>query len=194
MEKYTPTPQPENQPEWYRQNATENDPASGETLKLLQSFVKENLETFQRLEANKKAGTWTTQDQQDFDALSEKFLQYLDGQELSTNPAAGFSTLTDPQNNPGGPTNGETSIQDLMGKTIDYAMGIVAILAMMMIIIGGMQLITANGDPDVVQKGKKQIASTIMGLVIILSAYTIVNTLLPTMSTSGDMIDLSAGE
>lgn len=57
-----------------------------------------------------------------------------------------------------------------------WGMSILAVLATLMIIYGGFQFITAGGRPSKVDEGKRVILGTIVGTMIALTGYVIINT------------------
>ena len=60
--------------------------------------------------------------------------------------------------------------------------GVVGIIAVVMIIIGGFHYMTSQGSPEKVQKGKNTILYGIIGLIICLSAFAIVNFILASLN------------
>lgn len=67
---------------------------------------------------------------------------------------------------------------DLMGTLntiINVAIGVIGFLAVVMIIIGGVQYTTSAGDAAKVTKAKNTIMYGVIGLVVALLAYAIVN-------------------
>ena len=67
---------------------------------------------------------------------------------------------------------------DLWGviqTVINIILAIVGVIAVVMIIIGGIQYTTSAGDPGKVKKAKDTILYGIVGLVIALAAFAIVN-------------------
>lgn len=69
-------------------------------------------------------------------------------------------------------------VQNLLNTTF----GVVGIIAVIMIIIGGFHYMTSQGSPEKVQKGKNTILYGIVGLVICLSAFAIVNFVLASLN------------
>ena len=67
-----------------------------------------------------------------------------------------------------------TVIKNLLNATF----GVVVI----MVIIGGVHYMTSQGSPEKVQKGKNTILYGIVGLIICLSAFAIVNFVLASIS------------
>jgi len=62
-----------------------------------------------------------------------------------------------------------------------YAVGIGGILAAVMMMIGGIQYLTAGGDAGRVAKGKEKISDAILGLFLVLGTYMILNTINPNL-------------
>jgi len=74
---------------------------------------------------------------------------------------------------PGGvPTK---SLPDMIKTISTVVLGIVGGVAVLVLIIGGFQYITAAGNPDQVGKAKSTIMYAIVGLVICILSYVIVS-------------------
>jgi len=54
-------------------------------------------------------------------------------------------------------------------------LGFLGIIAVAIVLVGGFQWMTALGDEEKVKKARKLIGSGVVGLIIILAAYAIVN-------------------
>lgn len=68
-------------------------------------------------------------------------------------------------------------IADYVQAVYDYAVGIAAVLAATMMMIGGFQYLMAGGDSGKVSEAKKRITDALVGLVLALGAYTILTTM-----------------
>lgn len=77
-------------------------------------------------------------------------------------------------------------IADYVAGAFKYAVGIAAILAAVMMMIGGFQYLTAGGDTGQVMKGKEKITNAILGLSILLASYLVLATVNP------ELVNLSA--
>ncbi len=66
------------------------------------------------------------------------------------------------------------SASELIVKVINYALGMAGIVTVLFLIVGGFWYITAAGNEESAEKGKKTITNSILGLVVIVLAYTIV--------------------
>lgn len=64
---------------------------------------------------------------------------------------------------------------------ISTALGLLGILAVIMILLGGFQWMLSAGDEEKIAKAKKTIGGTIVGLIIILLAWAIVNFVIRTV-------------
>jgi len=65
------------------------------------------------------------------------------------------------------------SIAEVITGIVDWVYKIALILAPLMIILGGFYLVTAAGDPERVNTGKKIITWTIVGIVVVLLATSV---------------------
>lgn len=57
---------------------------------------------------------------------------------------------------------------------LNLVFGIMGVVTFLIIVIGGFKYITSNGDPGGMAKAKNTVIYALIGLVVILSAYTIV--------------------
>ncbi|MDO8668176.1 MAG: pilin [bacterium] len=77
-------------------------------------------------------------------------------------------------------TNPLTGTQDsegiplLLGKIINYAMGIIGSLALVMFIYGGLTWMLSGGSQEQVTKGKNIVIWATLGLAIIFTSYALV--------------------
>ena len=78
---------------------------------------------------------------------------------------------------------GVTSIETLMVKVVGWISLLVGILAFIYLIYCGILYITAAGNPDQAKKGQQGIVNAIIGIVICIFAYTIVNVIANKVST-----------
>ncbi len=75
---------------------------------------------------------------------------------------------------------GTADLKDTVINIINWVLGLLGIIAVIMILIGGFQWMTAAGNEEKVEKSKKVISAAIVGLIIILLAWAIVNFVLKT--------------
>jgi len=68
---------------------------------------------------------------------------------------------------------GNASPEDIVVSVINWILGILALIAVIMILIGGFKWMTAGGNEEKVEGAKKLLIAAIIGLVIILAAWGI---------------------
>jgi len=81
-------------------------------------------------------------------------------------------------------TGGEGSIRALALKIVNYFLTFLGIVAVMMIIFGGITYVTAAGKQESIDNAKKIILYALLGIVIILLSFAIVNTVLQAATTA----------
>jgi hypothetical protein len=67
-----------------------------------------------------------------------------------------------------------TSVQEIIKAISDWAWDIGFALAVLMMIVGAFYLITATGDPERVNTGKKIITWTIIGIIVLFLSTQII--------------------
>ena len=72
-------------------------------------------------------------------------------------------------------TGNNTDLMGTLNIIINVALGVIGFVAVVMIILGGVQYTTSSGDAAKVTKAKNTILYGIIGLVIALLAFAIVN-------------------
>lgn len=91
------------------------------------------------------------------------------------------AALINPTDQPGelaAATGGEGSIRALVLKIVNYFLGFLGIVAVLMIVFGGITYVTAAGKQESIDNAKKIILYSLVGIIIILLAFAIVNTVL----------------
>ena len=71
--------------------------------------------------------------------------------------------------------NPGNTVSNLIGQVVQIIFSIVGILAVLMMILGGINLMTSAGDPGKIKKGKDTIIWGIIGLCVTLFSYVIIN-------------------
>jgi len=91
--------------------------------------------------------------------------------------AIGGPGVTEPVQlpNPLGTGAEKTNIPTLLGNVVNAILGIVGSLALVMFIYGGIIWMTSSGNAEQVTKGKNIVIWATIGLVVIFSAYALVN-------------------
>ncbi|MDD4995084.1 MAG: hypothetical protein PHW53_01275 [Patescibacteria group bacterium] len=64
-------------------------------------------------------------------------------------------------------------IQTMIGRIIQYALGIVGSIALLIFVAGGFIWLTSAGNADRIKSGKNMIVWAVIGLAVIFSAYAI---------------------
>jgi len=67
---------------------------------------------------------------------------------------------------------------------INIALGLVSVLAVAFLIYGGFLYITSGGNEESAERGKKVITNAIIGLVIIIFSFAIVNVVISNLNNS----------
>jgi len=75
-------------------------------------------------------------------------------------------------------TGGEGSIRALALKIVNYFLTFLGVLAVIMIIYGGVTYVTAAGKDEAVGNAKKIIMYALVGIIIVLLSFALVNTIL----------------
>jgi len=77
-----------------------------------------------------------------------------------------------------GQAGGSKTLRELAVTIINYVLGFLGLIAVAMIIYGGVSYVTAAGDQTKVDNAKKVIMYAIIGLVIVILSYAIVSAVL----------------
>lgn len=78
---------------------------------------------------------------------------------------------------------GTTSIQVIIGRLIRAMLGVTGSIALLMFIWGGFLWLISAGEPEKVKKGKDAMKWATLGLVVIMGAYMIVNTIITALES-----------
>ena len=76
-----------------------------------------------------------------------------------------------------------SDLMETVQTIITVVLGVLGIVAVVVIILGGVQYVTSSGDPGKVKKAKDTIMYGIIGLLVALLAYAIVNFVLSSVSS-----------
>lgn len=72
-------------------------------------------------------------------------------------------------------TEGDKSLMFNVAMLINVFASVMGFLAVGMIIYGGFMLLTAQGDPAKIKRGKDVVTYSIVGVILVMLAYAIVN-------------------
>lgn len=75
-------------------------------------------------------------------------------------------------------TNNQTSLKGLILTIVDYFLGFLGLLAVIMVIYGGVTYVSSAGNDEAVGKAKKIIMYALIGIVIIMLSFVAVNAIL----------------
>jgi len=72
---------------------------------------------------------------------------------------------------------------DTINIVLNVVFGVSASIAVLMIVIGGFRYIVAHGDPNQTASAKNSILYALVGLVVVMAAYSIVTFVVGNVST-----------
>ena len=72
-------------------------------------------------------------------------------------------------------TGASANVDDIISKSINFALMAIAIVSVFMLILGGFKYTPSNGDSAKVTSAKNTIMYSLIGLLIAIFAYAIVN-------------------
>lgn len=70
-----------------------------------------------------------------------------------------------------------TDVGSLIGKTLPYVFSAAAIALLVYLLMGGLQMMTSRGDPKAMQSAQAKITNAVIGFVIVIFAFIIVQLL-----------------
>ena len=76
------------------------------------------------------------------------------------------------------PTNADANLMNKVFVIINVILGVISFVAVVFIIIGGVQYMTSQGDPGKIAKAKNAIMYSVIGLVVALLSFAIINFIL----------------
>jgi len=81
-------------------------------------------------------------------------------------------------------TGNAANLTNIIGLLINTALGLLGVLLLCYLLYGGFLWMTAQGDGKQVDKARQLITNTIIGLVIIVSAYALANFILTNLASA----------
>lgn len=78
---------------------------------------------------------------------------------------------------------GTKSLAELILRVLKYLLILSGMIAVVAMVIGGFWYITAGGNEEQAEKGQKAITNAIIGLVVVILAYAIINIVTETLTT-----------
>lgn len=85
----------------------------------------------------------------------------------------------------------KTDPRVFIGRLIRVFLSILGVIALVLVLYGGYLYMTSGGDPEKVGKAKKVLINAIIGLIIILSAYSIASFLLRALTDATGEVQIS---
>ena len=79
---------------------------------------------------------------------------------------------------------GTSDLRLIIGNIVKSLLSLSGAAGLLMFVWGGFQFLTAGGDPKKVEKGRSTLVWATIGLVVIFSAYTLLDTLIKALSGS----------
>ncbi len=76
----------------------------------------------------------------------------------------------------------QKTTSEMIGLIINAALSILGALFLTLVIIGGFKWMTSQGNTEQIGEAKKTISNSIIGLVIVIASYVIVNTVFQRLS------------
>ena len=80
---------------------------------------------------------------------------------------------------------GTHDLQYVVTQVFNLAFGLAGLVALIYLIIGGYQYITSSGNPDAAETAKGTIVNSIIGLIIVLTSFLLVNFTLRQIGAGG---------
>ncbi len=81
-------------------------------------------------------------------------------------------------------------LMEMVSRVINYLIYIIFPLAAIMIVVGGGFIMTAAGSPVRVAKGKEIITAAVIGLLIALLSYLIIDTIIKIIAVGWDNLNI----
>lgn len=100
---------------------------------------------------------------------------------FSALPVAEATTILNPGDNPdavSSATGGETSIRALALRIVNYFLGFLGLVAVIMVIYGGVTYVISAGNDEAVGNAKKIIQYALIGIIIVLISFVAVQAVL----------------
>lgn len=82
------------------------------------------------------------------------------------------------------PLRNITSIQGVIRALIDVAFGAAGLVAVIYLIVGGFRYITSSGNAEAIEGAKATIVNAIVGLIVILIAFLLINYILISLNVN----------
>ncbi|MFC1599816.1 PKD domain-containing protein [Patescibacteria group bacterium] len=81
----------------------------------------------------------------------------------------------------------QTNLRDFIVNAVNFVLGFLGLVAVIMVIYGGFMYVIAGGAEEQTTKGKKSVMYAVIGIVIILVSYALVNTVIKGVGKGTDL-------
>lgn len=86
-----------------------------------------------------------------------------------------------------GPDCNWQALIGMVDSIITWLVGFLAIIAVIVLVITGFQLVTSGGNSEAASAAKTRFTNVVVGFIIVLAAWLIVDTLLATLTPCGGL-------
>ena len=83
-----------------------------------------------------------------------------------------------------GGLNNSQSLSDLIVNIVRIMLMFAGIVAVAFVVIGGYQYVTSAGNEETAEKGRKTVVNAIIGIILIVLSYVIINVIANLVSTN----------
>lgn len=78
----------------------------------------------------------------------------------------------------------------MTNRIVNFLITLLTIAATVMVVVAGFRLVTSGGDTGAMQSAKKMFTNVLIGFVIVLSAWLLVDTVLKTLTSDGQGLEM----
>lgn len=82
-------------------------------------------------------------------------------------------------------TGGGTDVQGIIKNIVNVLLFLVGVLSVIMLIMGGIRYTTSGGNPEQIKAAKNTIMYAVVGIIVAIAAYAIVNFVITTFTGGG---------
>ena len=86
---------------------------------------------------------------------------------------------------PGATFGPDSKLADIMGAVLPYIFGAAGIALLIYLVMGGLQMMTSRGDPKAIQGAQGKITNALIGFVIVITAFLVVQLLAQIFKSTG---------
>ena len=104
---------------------------------------------------------------------------------VAATPSTPVVKLINPIGGTSSTPRGETDVMKILGLTINYALGIIGSLTLVVFVYGGVLWLTSGGTPEKIKTGSQAMMWAVIGLVVIFASYAILSTIISGLGVRG---------